>query len=72
MIVLYLCDKRACEICESPCMHTSDIRHAKNFERGINGGLIEKSDPNLDAIFNQALSYLFGQTDVTEEEDVEV
>lgn len=31
--VKYLCDHRACERCSnSECDHTSDIRHAKNFE----------------------------------------
>lgn len=34
MEVLYLCDRRACkEGCGGPfCEHTTDIRHAKNFE----------------------------------------
>lgn len=34
--VLYLCDRRACKSCNSiaggDCKHTTDIRHAKNFE----------------------------------------
>lgn len=29
--VLYICDKRACNSCNEPCEHTTDIRHAKNF-----------------------------------------
>mgnify|MGYP001116738764 CR=1 FL=1 len=35
--VLFLCDQKQCgEKCSAPvgdCFHTSDIRHAKNFER---------------------------------------
>jgi DNA-directed RNA polymerase subunit RPC12/RpoP len=34
--IFYLCDHRACNSChgddEKGCQHTSDIRHAKNFE----------------------------------------
>lgn len=33
MKILYLCDQRACEDgCCELCKHTSDIRHAKNFQ----------------------------------------
>lgn len=37
MKIFYLCDRRACEKCNShgngtECKHTSDIRHAVNFE----------------------------------------
>ena len=31
--IFYLCDKRKCKVCKLPCCHTSDIAHAKNFER---------------------------------------
>lgn len=32
-IVLYLCDRKACAVCNNPdCQHTSNIDHAKNFE----------------------------------------
>lgn len=31
--ILYLCDREACKNCSYPmCKHTTDIRHAKNFE----------------------------------------
>nr|DAJ07679.1 MAG TPA: hypothetical protein [Caudoviricetes sp.] len=30
--VLFLCDKWACEKCNSPCEHTSDVSHALNFK----------------------------------------
>lgn len=31
--VLYICDRRACDSCDAvECMHTRDIRHARNFE----------------------------------------
>jgi len=30
--ILYICDRRACEHCNPDCHHTSDIKHAKNFE----------------------------------------
>lgn len=31
--VAYICDKHACGVCPNDlCNHTSDIRHAKNFE----------------------------------------
>ena len=33
MAILYLCDRKACEICNEECKHTSDIRHAINFEQ---------------------------------------
>lgn len=38
MKIFYLCDRRACEKCnahcggEAQCKHTTDIRHARNFE----------------------------------------
>lgn len=30
--ILYLCDKEQCEDCFELCNHTTDIRHAKNFQ----------------------------------------
>lgn len=30
--ILYLCDRRACDKCNSACEHTSDIEHAVNFQ----------------------------------------
>lgn len=31
--ILYICDRRACDSCDQiECMHTRDIRHARNFE----------------------------------------
>lgn len=42
--VLYLCDKRACEVCHSSecgCKYTGDIAHAKNF-KNVMGSYIEQ------------------------------
>ena len=33
MAILYLCDRKACENCSGICKHTTDIRHAVNFEQ---------------------------------------
>lgn len=48
--VFYLCDRRACESCNSiadgECKHTTDIGHAKNFEL-IGNGFFEKEIPPL-------------------------
>lgn len=35
--ILYICDRKACEKCSVCCNHTSDISHAKNFERREDG-----------------------------------
>lgn len=44
MEILYLCDGEACdEPCCTPCQHTSDIRHAKNF--GIVGPEYGANEP---------------------------
>lgn len=46
--VLYLCDHRACDRCRArhkECNHTSDIRHAKNFEN-IDGAFVEVAKNN--------------------------
>lgn len=29
----YICNRKPCEVCQSDCHHTDDIRHAKNFEQ---------------------------------------
>lgn len=32
--ILYLCDRKACPRCSYPmCKHTTDVYHARNFER---------------------------------------
>ena len=33
MAILYICDRKACENCNKECKHTTDIRHAANFEQ---------------------------------------
>lgn len=44
--VAYICDEKACESCRKDnnryCYHTTDIRHAKNFEEVEPGKFIEK------------------------------
>lgn len=35
--MLYLCDRRACEKCSPECHHTLDIKHARNFQIGMDG-----------------------------------
>ena len=42
-IAVYICDKKACDECSGICEHTTDIKHAVNFEpiRFINGKVIE-------------------------------
>ena len=43
--VAYLCDRKACKNCAYPnCKHTTDIRHAKNFEVSANGSYWEADD----------------------------
>ena len=32
MDVLYLCNRKKCENCSDECIHTKDVRYAKNFE----------------------------------------
>jgi hypothetical protein len=49
MDVLYLCDKKACEKCNSiDCRHTTDIEHAVSFEKGPNGYYVEKQESGSD------------------------
>lgn len=46
--IMFVCDRRVCSKCmplKSGCRHTSDIRHAKNFElRGDAFKELERSD----------------------------
>lgn len=46
--ISYLCDRRACNRCmpaNPGCRHTSDVRHAKNFElRGYTFVELERAD----------------------------
>ena len=44
--VLYFCDVKSCgDLCPNPeCKHTSDISHAKNFEKSDNGSYWEKEE----------------------------
>lgn len=50
MLVLYLCDKRACDRCNPECKYTEDIRHARNFELGAGKNVYtEKGGDNYDA-----------------------
>ena len=52
MAILYLCDRKACENCHEECKHTTDIRHAVNFEQyhadGVEvGNFWEKEKENV-------------------------
>lgn len=41
--IMFLCDRRACDTCLKECKHTSDIKHAENFQLSILGkSFIEK------------------------------
>lgn len=48
MKIFYLCDRRACEKCNAhlddrpECRHTSDVRHARNFE--LRGGALYENE----------------------------
>lgn len=39
--VLFVCDRRKCERCDSGCRHTNDISHAAHFELS-DGYFVEK------------------------------
>ena len=40
---LYICDCKQCENCSFPvCRHTTNIKHAANFDKGGSGDYIEK------------------------------
>lgn len=49
MAILYLCDRKACENCSSECKHTTDIRHAINFQQyhadGVEAGDFWEKEP---------------------------
>ena len=45
-IVLYECDRRACESCNPECRLTKDIRHAENFQMTAFGVMVEGGDEN--------------------------
>lgn len=48
--VVYLCDEKACKECRSNakcCRHTSDITHAKNFEKYDDGIYYEKRQKKI-------------------------
>ena len=40
--VLYICDRRKCDVCHGNCKLTADFRHAENFEISPMGVLTEK------------------------------
>ena len=45
MAVLYLCDRQRCgEQCNESCRHTSDIKHAANFNEDEAGNYWERSE----------------------------
>ncbi|ADL03361.1 hypothetical protein [Lacrimispora saccharolytica] len=35
--IMFLCDRRACDTCLKECKHTSDIKHAENFQLSMGG-----------------------------------
>lgn len=43
MEILYICDRKACEVCKKNCKFTRDISHAKNFGKA-NGKVWETDD----------------------------
>lgn len=43
--VLYLCDEEQCENCSTECKHTTDIDHARNFNKEY-GIYVEKEENN--------------------------
>lgn len=43
-VILFECDRRACEKCNMTCRHTDDIRHAENFQL-FNNEFVEKVPP---------------------------
>ena len=45
MKVMYLCDRRACTRCDAGCKHTTNIRHAVNFQLAEGcAGLMEEKE----------------------------
>ena len=59
MEVHYICDRKACEDnCSYPlCKHTSDVRHAVNFEKKIRWDgepvFMEKEDMRVEEAFER-------------------
>ena len=43
--VLYLCDEEQCKKCSNECKHTTDINHAKSFNKEY-GVYVEKEEHN--------------------------
>lgn len=43
--ILYLCDSGQCKNCSNECKHTTDINHAKNFNKKF-GVYVEKEEQN--------------------------
>ena len=44
--VMYICDRKKCEVCHEYCGYTSDIRHAENFKE-ISPGVFEENKTGL-------------------------
>lgn len=62
MKIFYLCDRRACEKCNShgngtECKHMSDIRHAVNFELTREGDMREKEPVEAELISEAAFEF---------------
>lgn len=50
IIILYLCDREACEYCSNECKHTSDITHAIHKDT-LSCSLFECDYTNRDILF---------------------
>lgn len=44
-LILFVCDRRACDQCRPGCIRTPDPRHAYNFEVDSRGNLVERPVP---------------------------
>lgn len=44
-LILFICDRRACDQCRPGCCRTPDPRHAYNFEMDRQGNLVEQLRP---------------------------
>lgn len=44
-LILFVCDRRACDQCSPGCIRTPDPRHAYNFEVDSRGNLVERPMP---------------------------
>ena len=50
VVITYICDRKACVHCDDTnCAHTSDIRHAANFESHMSGmkTYFEEKEPDI-------------------------